>query len=359
MKNLTILFALLTLNSVTNAQKGVSDFQKIDNGVYLLWYDQYSNKSVVGEFKDFTVLIEFPQSDSLTYEVIDFLKEKFPKKPLKYILHSHHHLHSISSFDPFLEKTKARLITTDYNFDHIMMMTKDTLELKNRYIRYDSVYQIQDKFNSLVLQAISQNQYLVPTKEYNIFYFTSQQILVQGCLFNKPSTYFEVINQRKTALRDIINDKGIKIKTLIPTNTSKANEFIDVVPIEMFMESFSKGIDPDEFCNDWQGVPVEALFARSDSIMTVIKKIPRSYDYLVLSNYLIGLHEDYLRAIALLKPLIKIYPSEAEPYERIGYSYEKLGFKLEAIAYYEKFLSLSTDEDDIKEIKKVIEELSK
>ena len=93
--------------------------------------------------------------------------------------------------------------------------------------------------------------------------------------------------------------------------------------------------------------------------MTVIKKIPRSYDYLVLSNYLIGLHEDYLRAIALLKPLIKIYPSEAEPYERIGYSYEKLGFKLEAIAYYEKFLSLSTDEDDIKEIKKVIEELSK
>jgi len=77
MKNLTILFALLTLNSVTNAQKGVSDFQKIDNGVYLLWYDQYSNKSVVGEFKDFTVLIEFPQSDSLTYEVIDFLKEKF------------------------------------------------------------------------------------------------------------------------------------------------------------------------------------------------------------------------------------------------------------------------------------------
>jgi tetratricopeptide (TPR) repeat protein len=359
MRQIITFLILVSLTKSSFGQNLISDFQNIDKSVYLFWYDKYANKSVVGEFKDFIVLIEFPESDTLSYQVIDFLRLKFPKKPIKYVLHSHHHSHSISSFDPFIKKTKANIVSTKYNYDFIKEITSDTVELKKRFIEYDSIYMIQDNFNSLELHALFQNKYTVPTKEYNIFYFSRQQVLVQGCIFNKPLTYFEVINQRKKALREIIKDKKINAKFLIPTNTSKANEFVDIIPIELFEQSFSKGIDAEKFCDDWQKFSVEYLLAKSDSIGTEIKKIPRSFDYLVLSNYLIQLKKDFLRAIVLLKPLIKVYPNEAMLYERMGFCYENLGLNMEAILYYEKFISLSTDEEDIKEIQGVIKELSK
>lgn len=345
------------LAAVAGAQSNVSECRQVDKGIHVIWLDSYANKAVVGEFKDFIVLMEFPQSDTVSNDMIDFLSKQFPEKPIRYVLHTHHHGHSVSAFDPFISRTKARLVTTPFNYNAIKSMTRDSTALAQRLVRYDSTYRITDRFNTLEVHALYQDKYAVPTPEYNIAYFPAQRVLVSGCIFNKPTTYFEVINQRKTALREVIRDKGLDPRLFIATNTSRANDFEDMPSRELFEESFEKGINPERFCSDWRQSSVEKLFASRDSIMQEIRKIPRSYDYVVLSNYLIGVHHDFLRAIALLRPLIAVYPEEAILYERTGYCYENMGMNLEAVAYYRKFIALSDDEEDIREIEGVIAKL--
>ncbi|MFN8864829.1 MAG: hypothetical protein ACK5W1_10970 [Flavobacteriales bacterium] len=347
----------MVLTHVAGAQSNVSECRQVDKGIHVIWLDSHANKAVVGEFKDFIVLMEFPQNDTVSNDMIDFLSTHFPKKPIRYVLHTHHHGHSASGFDPFIKRTKARLVTTPFNYDVIKSITQDSIALAQRLVLYDSTYTITDRFNTIEVHALYDDKYALPTPEYNIAYFPAQRVLVSGCIFNKPTTYFEVINQRKTALREVIRDKKLDPRLFIATNTSRANDFEDMPTREVFEESFEKGIVPEKFCLEWRKVPVEKLFASRDSIKQEIRKIPRSYDYLVLSNYLIGIHHDYLRAIALLKPLIEVHPEEALLYERAGYCYENMGMNLEAVAYYRKFISMWDDEEDIREIEGVIAKL--
>ena len=358
MRQISIIFLLLfSLKAIS--QSKVSEIKSVAPNIYLVWLDQYENKSLIAEFDKFVVLIEFPQNDSVAKDLITKTTEMFPKKPIKYVLHSHHHPHSISTFDPFLKLTKASLITTKYNFEEVKNKTKDTTALNQRAIIYDSTYKIKDKKNEIDLYEMLQSKYLVPTKEYNIFYFPKQQLLVSGCLFNKPISYYEVVNARKPALKKFISENKLSVKTLIPTNTSRANGFVDVCSIEMLDTALVKGINPSQFCDNFQSKSIEYLESKTDSLVNEFKKIPRSFDYLVCANTLRSIRKDYNRAIIVFKILSNLYPKEIETYFYIAECYESKGAKVEAVAFYNKFLSLTTSEDDKKETKEKIEKLSK
>jgi hypothetical protein len=356
-KVFTFSLLLFSLNAI--AQSKVTEVRPLAPNIYGVWLDQYENKSVIAEFDKFTVLIEFPQNDSVAKDLIAKCSEMFPKKPIKFVLHSHHHPHSISAFDPFLQLTKASLITTKYNFEQIKSKTKDTTALKQRTIIYDSTYTIKDKANEINLFEIFQSKYAVPTKEYNLFYFPKQQSVVSGCLFNKPISYYEVVNARKPALKKIITDNKLAVKQLIPTNTSRANGFVDVCTIEMLDSALVKGIDPYKFCDNFQSKSIEYLESKTDSLANEFRKIPRSFDYLVCANALRSLKKDYNRAIIVFKVLTTLYPKEVDFYFNIAECYESKGAKVEAIAFYEKFIGLTANEADKKEAKEKIENLSK
>lgn len=358
MKKIFILpFLLFSLKAIS--QNKVSEVKSVASNIYVVWLDQYKNKILFAEFDKFIVLIEFPQNDTVAKDIIAKASEMFPKKPIKYILHSHHHSHSISSFDPFLQFTKAILITTKYNFEEVKYITKDTLALKSRAIIYDSTYIIKDKKNEINCYEMQQTKYLVPTKEYNIFYFPKQQLLISGCLFNKPTTYYEVVNARKQALKSFLTDANLLVKKLIPTNTSRASGFIDVCSIEMLDTALVKGIIPNQFCDNFQVKPYEYLESKTDSLSNEFKKIPRSFDYLVCANTLRSIRKDYNRAIVIFKVLASLYPKEIEIYYYIAECYESKVANIEALAFYNKFLSLTTNEDDKNKTKDKIEKLLK
>jgi tetratricopeptide (TPR) repeat protein len=354
-----LLLSLIIVFQNAIAQSKVSDVKLVAPNIYGFWLDQYENKAVVAEFEKFIVLVEFPQNDSVASDIIAKTAVMFPKKPIKFVLHSHHHGHSISSFDPFLKLTNASLLTTKFNANEIKNKTKDTLALKNRTILYDSIYRIKDKKNEMICYEILQSKYLVPTKEYNIFYFPKQQLVVSGCLFNKPLAYYEVVNARKPALKKFISDNKLSVKVFIPTNTSKANGFTDICTIEQLDEALIKGIQPYQFCDNFQTKSIEYLESKSDSLETEFRKIPRSFDYLVCGNTLRSIRKDYNRAIIVFKILNKIYPLEIDAYLSIAESYESKGSKIEAIGYYEKFISLTKSKEDAIEIKERIEKLRK
>jgi tetratricopeptide (TPR) repeat protein len=204
-----------------------------------------------------------------------------------------------------------------------------------------------------------QSKYSVPTKEYNIFYFPNQYLLVSGCLFNKPITYYEVVNSRKPALKKFIMDNKLAVKTLIPTNISKANGFVDVCSMEMLDSALVKGINPNQFFDNFQSKSIEYLESKTDSLTTEFKKIPRSFDYLVCANGLRSIKKDYNRAMIVFKVLATIYPKEVDVYFYIAECYESKGAKIEALAFYNKFLSETTNEEDKKETREKIEKLMK
>lgn len=358
MRKITTTFLLLfSLKGIS--QSKVSEIKSVAPNIYVVWLDQYENKSLIAEFDKFVVLIEFPQNDSVAKDIISKTTNMFPKKPLKFVMHSHHHPHSISTFDPFLQLTKASLITTKYNFEEVKNKTKDTMALKQRTIVYDSTYTIKDNKNEIHLYEMLQANYSVPTKEYNIFYFPNQQLLVSGCLFNKPISYYEIVNARKPALKKFITDYKLAVKTLIPTNTSRANGFVDVCSIEMLDTALIKGINPYQFMDNFQLKNIEYLESKMDSLETEFRKIPRSYDYNVLANGLRSIRKDFNRAIIIYKVLLRIYPNEKELFYFIGECYEGKEAKIEAVAFYTKFLNFATTEEDKKEIKEKINKLSK
>lgn len=353
-----ILMAFLSFCTLSSlSQPFVSEVRSIGDRLHLVWYDRYSNKSIVAEFRDFIVLIEFPQGDSLVDELITRLGRDFPGKPIRYVMHSHHHSHSISSFDPFHRRTQAKLVTTKYNLEHVKALTTDTARLLREAIVYSGTHTIQDRTNRLVAMQVRQSEYAVPTPEYNVFHFPMQSSMVTGCLFNKPTGYYEVVNQRKRALKDFMRDRGLNPASLIPTNTSRTNGFVDICTADMLDNTLTEGLDPDRFAERFKSMDVQYLFSKSDSLKASFSLIPRSYDHIVCANYLIAGGE-YLRAVSVLRPLTELYPTEAVIPGFIAQCYESMGMKTEAVAYYRRQRSLLTDTEELEEVDRKIAELS-
>ena len=62
---------------------------KLAEGVYYLAGG--SHHSVAVEFRDFTVLVESPQDERRALAVIEAVYKVIPKKPIRYVVNSHHH----------------------------------------------------------------------------------------------------------------------------------------------------------------------------------------------------------------------------------------------------------------------------
>jgi tetratricopeptide (TPR) repeat protein len=227
----------------------------------------------------------------------------------------------------------------------------------SRSITYDSTYVIKDKVNEIISYNIHQSSYSVPTKEYQVFYFPKQQMMISGCLFNKPKTYYEIVNARKPALKKIITDYHLTVEQFIPTNTSRANGFEDLCTAEMLDSALIKGIDPSQWMNNFQSKSIDYLESHKDSLEIEFRKIPRSFDYNVLANGLRNLRKDYSRAIIIYKVLLRIYPKENELYFFIGECFESKEDKIEAIAYYNKYLEKVIDENEINQVNEKISKM--
>jgi len=62
---------------------------KIADGVWYLTGG--THHSVAVEFKDYIALVECPQNDERALAVIDTVKKTIPKKPVRYVINTHHH----------------------------------------------------------------------------------------------------------------------------------------------------------------------------------------------------------------------------------------------------------------------------
>jgi mRNA degradation ribonuclease J1/J2 len=121
MKNILLPLLLLLLgNHRTKAQSNLI-INKYENISFVSLDTLGKNQCTIIEYNDFIVIIELPiaeweLTDNGTSKVelfASFLNENFTNKPVKYILCSHWHLHSLSSIDYFIEKGAKVIVTTN------------------------------------------------------------------------------------------------------------------------------------------------------------------------------------------------------------------------------------------------------
>lgn len=319
-------------------------------GVHVVWYDDLNLKSVVAEFDTFLAVVEVPHDDATVRALLAFLREKFPAKPVRFAFHTHHHDHSIGALDP-LAAAGVTVVTTAWNLDQIRGLAGNPASADANVLKIGGLFEISDGTNTLRAHVLKKDRYEIPTDEYIVVEFPGPKALVSGCLFNKPLTYFEVVNTRKTSLAAFLADRKLDVAWLVPTNSTKGSGFEDVCSREMLAETLEKGMKPAEVADRFAARTVDELRADLPALAIEFgKRTPRSYDLLVCGNFMRMKRKDAARAVVMFELATRLFPKEMDTWYWLGEGRSEAGDPAGARIAWTEALKFATADDDRKEI---------
>jgi hypothetical protein len=309
---------------------------QVGDGLYHLFYDSSTAKSTIIEFDTFVALLEVPVKNlggnaTMLHDhvfggkkVMASIEAYFPKKPLRYVLHSHWHPHSISSVRPFLEKG-ATLISTRSNFEKMKAFIDPSMikryERQIKFIEGDSVV-IKDGSNEIVAYRFLQSEFpSTPTEEYLYFYFPKYAALHSGCMYNKWNGAAidgrELYTDREQDLNKFIKSRALKVEKLIRINGDR--HVADcMMEGKDFQKVVSDGITLQEITSQYFSMTTSILILKQDSIARNIfsRKIPPS---VLNSNVYNSLKaKDLERALAFAKLQVMIIPSDPNAWDTLA-----------------------------------------
>lgn len=195
-------------------------------------------QTTIIEYPDFLVLIEMPlideggsktknlQEDAIgAGQFLNFLNNHFPKKPVKYILSSHWHQHSLSGVSPFI-KNGTKIITTRRNWNYAVandLIAKEQINAAGSHVIFissDSLLLAKSE-NPIKVLLLDSTYSHKPTKEYLFFYLTKQEYLHGSCMaavgaqdFNKPEGKY-IYNERLIDFHRAITERKLKVSKVI------------------------------------------------------------------------------------------------------------------------------------------------
>lgn len=320
-------------------------------GVHVVWYDDLNLKSVVAEFDTFLAVVEVPHDDATARALLVLLREKFPMKPVRFAFHTHHHGHSIGALDP-LAAAGVTVVTTAWNLDQVRSLAGSPAAADAGVLKIGSTFEISDGTNTLRAHVLKKDRYEIPTDEYMVVELPGPKALVSGCLFNKPLTYFEVVNTRKTSLAAFLEDQKLDVAWLVPTNSARGSGFEDVCSRGMLTETLEKGLKPAEVADRFAARSVADLRADIPTLATEFgKKTPRSYDLLVCGNFMRMKRKDVVRAVVMFEVATHLFPKEMDTWYWLGEGRMEAGDQAGARVAWTEALKFATTDEDRSEIK--------
>lgn len=354
----TFLFVLLFLPFIIMAQtkNNFNKIQKIQDGIYFMYYDTSTikheiTKSTIIEFKDFIALIDMPivqegggaKNLKDHYEegnqIIETLKIYFPKKPLKYILSSHWHPHSISSVLPFVTN-KTTIVTTKSNFKKIQEFVDSTTynNYKNYFLFVENdSFNIEDKTNKIVIYRITQEDYpSVPTKDFLYFYFPKYNIFNSACMYFRLDT--KIKNQELIYDRLFDLNKFLSMKNIQPnyfTRYKEDDKTGGLVPYRELEQVLKNGISNKEVKETYLPINENMSEIECNKIISnlILYKVPSGIINTLTYEFLAN--NEIKKALSLAKIQTLIHPADANVWDTYG---EVLYFngEFELATYYAK-----------------------
>ncbi len=276
MHKVIFLAAFLGLFSAVFAQKSadLNELRPAGDGVFFMFFDTSGAKSTVVEFADFVAAIEAPIRDaggSATWlaehadggeKMLRTLRHHFPTKPLRYLLHSHWHPHSISSVRPFLE-AGATIVTTRTNFEKLTFVDPETRKNHEKQLIFveNDRFEIADATNRIIAHRFTEADYRAcPTAEYLYFELPKLGALHVGCMFHRFGGKLmggrEMRSPRVLDVQKFVDSKGIGCQKFIRlrAETGRADEFQTA---EELRELVSKGVTFQEIWAKYFDFPLE------------------------------------------------------------------------------------------------------
>lgn len=335
--------------------------QKAADGLYFMYYDSSNAKSTIVEFADFIAMIEVPikdeggsatnlQDHSAGAEtVIRSVEKYFPSKPLKYLIHSHWHPHSISSVKPFLEKG-INLVSTKANFEKVREFVDSSTIIRYQrqlqFVEGDSLI-IQDSKNKVVAYRFSRATFPnTPTPDYLYFYFPKYNFLHCGCMYNKwegePVEGKEILTGRMEDLNHFLASKNIQPSYFIRLNKER-QEVNDMQPYANFKHIINNGVRASDIAKRYFSLDEKTLHDKRDSLVeTIIRNhIPAS---IFNSGTYAALRIKALnKALQLAKIQVMVAPHDANVWDTLGEVYYFLGEYELAKAYQKQSQLISPD----------------
>ena len=217
------------------------EFNVISNNLYEILLEETNNRLIVAEFQNFIILLEGSYHSKNGDMIIEYLKQKFPDKPIKYSSYSHGHKQYLGFSRSFVANNTT-IVTTQSNQNFIKKISDNDFSLrpdqqgKSKFnprfeVLNNNRWSIKDKLNELYIYNINSNH----TDDYLVFYFPMQKLLFVGDLLwvkdngdktvelsgRSANFYNEVINKLKLEVDRFYISwpiKGYQIKTVIDFN---------------------------------------------------------------------------------------------------------------------------------------------
>jgi glyoxylase-like metal-dependent hydrolase (beta-lactamase superfamily II) len=332
-----MLFVLMTAISAQGIAQEKFKVTTVDTGLHHLYYDSSTAKTTIVEFDKFLALLEVPIRNEgggarvLTDQVyagrqlLMTLEKQFPKKPVKYVLHTHWHPHSLSAVRPFLEKG-ITIVTTANSLEKIKTFVSLTPadEKLFKVIASDSLV-IKDKGNKIVVHRFEQKQFTyAPTAEYLYFYLPKYKALHTGCMYNKwqgdPIEGRELLTGREEDIQKFLTARNLKPGCFI-RGSGDSQEPKAMIAYEKFADVIQNGVRSADIAKRYVNLPDNVLESRQDSIVNVAKtnNIPPSFFNSAVYNALRS--KQLARALNLAKINLALNPDDPNGWDTLGEVY--------------------------------------
>ncbi len=348
----SLIFSFLFLSLVTSAQTPFR-FQRITSTPEISFVQLDSAKGVrstVIEYPKFLVVIELPMIDEgagrstqLTEDVakarryLQYLNTEY-KKPVKYVLSTHWHLHSLSGITPFFEHG-AHLVVAKSNWQYSLREGLLSASEAARYLKQvitvtrDTVL-LAKSTNPIDVWLLDEGYRFKPTKDYLFFYFPKSKSLYASCMCAMNTVDFSqqpqfTYNSRVSDLDRAIRERKATVDQLIKLTAEydpKAGTYRDPVFSQSYFSEFKqRGTPMHEIVEAYASTSLNILTYRRDSLQEALIRRPVSASVMNQVVYECLRQRAFPQAVAWAHVLNQCYPGDLNYIDTLGEAYFQAG----------------------------------
>jgi hypothetical protein len=312
-------------------------------------------QSTVIEYADCLVLIEMPIIDEgggktkdLDEDTVratrfrDFLHGHFSQKPIRYILSSHWHQHSLSGVTPFTDEG-TRIVTTRKNWgyavdnglvakeklqglsDKIILVSADTLLLPK------SAYPIQ----VLYLDSTYTHK---PTADYLFFYLTRQKYLHASCMTavghdDLKQQGSRIYGSRLVDVRRVVTERKLDVSKIIRLGREHFAHHSFEPGIYNYAEVaayMAAGKSPEEVMEPFTQMSPDQIRLRTDSLLDLFTGMGLPPGVLNITVYTLIEEKEYEKAVLFAQLLNLYYPGDLDFIDTLGEAFYFQGAERQA-----------------------------
>lgn len=327
-----------------------------------------SAQCTVIEYDDFVVVVEVPKIPQMVTSADDFDKQNplvefidsaFSNKPIKYVLNSHHHSHSLSTIVPFL-KTGAQLITAQENVE--IYHERGLLENEEMINYSESIIHVSadtvllaETGNPIQVLYLKKSDYKsIPTESFLFFNWPQQKLLAASCMvylkdYNEKYGFKGLVySNRLRDVSQIIKDKKLEVDRLLQLfklRLKDGNNMPPIFPITYFENVLKHSWHRTEISEHFQNMSYETLTLKKDSILNYLGE--NDIYHIVLNHAVYALigKKEYQKAVALAHILVVYEPNRLNEIDTLGEAYYNNG-QLDMAKHYDGILKRSNKNTD-------------